>query len=169
MPAVKDLRDPVATIRKLMVDNWDPANTPDLSSRPEISTGWWNSDDALPQVTITGRDDPAKRATATGWTAISADGSGPVREVAGQVTVRCWAAFGTDPTSRGADPRKLRHQMGREVARIITLFADGDDAATEDLESLGFDGPTDDESRDDADRMVFVAIYRISYEYALTP
>lgn len=160
MTAPENLEDPIVTIAALLADNWDDANTPSLGSAPKISTGWWSHDSDRPQVTVTNRDDSAALATETGWTGLAPGGL--ARDVLGQCLVQAWAA--RDQDRGGPDPRKVRAEMGREIQRILLANAQ---TPPGDLTFLGWEGPSDDEDRDEADRLVFRQIYTVVYGYEL--
>lgn len=165
MVTALNLEDPIITIRDLIVANYTPGNVPTLDPEtPRISTGWWDHTHEDPQITITDRDDPPVGGGESGWTGIKGDGSGPVQRIVGGCRVIAWAARNDDGS--GPNPKKVRHEVGAEIRRILIANASSGAGS---LDWLGIDGPTDDETKDDADRMVFRAIYDVRYGYLLEP
>lgn len=113
------ITDPILTIKDLLKDNWNPANTSSVT--PTFSTGWWDESNTSPQVTITNPDDIARGTT--GYTGIKSDGSGPTQEYDGEVDVGCWAV--RDEDGHNVNPKKLTYEFKEEIRRILMANAQG--------------------------------------------
>lgn len=102
------LADPKLTIRDLLKDNWNAANTSGVT--PDVHTGHWNQEANNPQVTVT---DPTEDIDLRGT---DPSGAGLVRWMLGGVLVGCWST--RDASS--VNPKQLTVEMSEEVDRIVT-------------------------------------------------
>jgi len=104
--------DPKLEIKNLLEDedNWDASNTSGIT--PEFSTGWWDDNNDLPQVTVTNDDETPEPLTTTGQTHI---GSNDDQNMSGRMDVNVWA----NRNSSDVNPKKLAKQFRDEARRII--------------------------------------------------
>lgn len=147
----------------MFLDTWDSANIDtafDETSR--ISTGWWNEDNPHPQITVSNvAEDPS-------YTGINPRGTGATSWVDGSVDVNVWVANDRDATG-GLHPRILRHQLRKEVERIIRVHDTGyeytdPDGGTHFLSRVEPTG-TRSEAMTDDDPTLFRYLIETSYVY----
>lgn len=103
--------DPKRVLAELLADEWDDTNT--LGVRPEIRTGWRDSDLPAPQVTA-GKDEESPTSP-TGFTGMSGSGGGPTATVRGTTQVNTWVS--REVTSE--NPKQLSRAYRDEVKRIV--------------------------------------------------
>lgn len=101
--------DPKVTIRDLLDNSWNTANT-SISIKPSISTGWWDKENDYPQVSVTSRTDAGEGASFN-----ESGGKGVGRDETTTVTVTCFATR----QEGEPNPKKLTHEFLQEVYRIV--------------------------------------------------
>jgi hypothetical protein len=103
----------------MLIDEWTPQDIDaSFDEESRISTGWWNEDNAHPQITVTSiTEDPS-------YDGINPSGAGATSWVNGTVDVNVWVANDRDATD-GLHPKILRHQLRKEVEDVITDHATG--------------------------------------------
>lgn len=134
--------DPLVTVRKILVENWDEDNTV-LADVPRFQTGWYDFGSDDPQVTITNSDEGVVEGLHTGQTA--ATGAGGVHQIrSGMMLVNCWSGTYDDMQGMGdggedISPKQAAWDMAKEVHRIIQENASGttDEDGNQQLQSLG--------------------------------
>ncbi len=100
-------------IYDLLTSNWNASNTSDVT--PEITTGWYDEERELPQVSVTTPNEAPE--TETGFTSIAADSGTPVQQQNGIVDCHIWA---TEPSSPdGTNVKQLLFEMQQEAKRIV--------------------------------------------------
>lgn len=103
------IQDPKISIKDLIDNNWDTSNT-SISSKPTITTGWWDNSNENPMVTISGAEESPIGGGTTGFSGIE-----PTKELEGSLQVDCWS----DRNATTVNPKKLTFEFSDEVKRII--------------------------------------------------
>jgi len=104
------MSDPKLKIKDLLKNNWTAANTSNVT--PDFSTGWWDDNNDLPQVTVTSDDEAPLGGGETGQTHLNSDND---QLLAGAVDVNVWA----NRDSSSENPKKLTYEFKDEVRRIV--------------------------------------------------
>lgn len=121
---------PELKIRTLLLDNWVPANTSNIT--PKIHTGWYNTAwNTTPQITITDPQDIIHLGGDTGISAFTGGGD-LVRFVFTDVLVVPWAhremvdSNGSTFKSLSINPKQFVWEVSNEIQRIIevNMFSD---------------------------------------------
>lgn len=153
------IQDPVVTVYDLLRTNWTAANTSSIT--PQFSTGWFDRKNDTTQVTVTNPDE-GELAGADGYTAIGADGSGPVSRMNGAMDVNAWAHRGMSDIG-SVNPKQLVYEFSEEIKRIIrtnTLTAT-------DLDFVKWDGRSALVETEESPA-VFRQLCRVTYRYQFT-
>lgn len=165
-PSPTSLKDPVLTLKEIIEDQFNVGNVSTLSSRPDVAPGGqWDSDHTRPQITITAPDEAPLRGGQTGYTGIDPTGGGPVAEKLWAGDVAVWASRRADDIDSDPNPKQVVYEVARELERLWIANADGQD----DLESIGYFGPTQDTSKDDRDRTVWRMLFQMQCSITATP
>lgn len=165
-PAPTGLKDPVLTIKEIIEDQFDVTNVSTLSSVPSVAPGGhWDHNHTRPQITITSPDETPLRGTGTGYTGVDPTGAGPIAEKRVVLDVSVWATRQPDSIDSDPNPKKVVYEVARELERLWIANASGKD----DLESIGYIGPTQDTSKDDSDRTVWRQFFEVRASLTATP
>lgn len=113
--AVTQITDPKVTVRNLVKNNWNAANTQSVT--PTFSTGWYDKKKKLPILTVTTPRQFVRHRGTDG------SGNGVVQIRSGSVLADAWVdrgvvAGGSAVGTAGA--KNLAYQMFQEVDRIVT-------------------------------------------------
>jgi len=122
--------DPKLEVKNLLRDKWGDSGDYTLVT-PDFSTGWWDANNDLPQVTVTNDDETPNPLTETGQTHI---GSNTDQNMSGRMDVNVWA----NRDSSDTNPKKLVKEMRDEAKRIIQKYT-----FYSDFNYLGWGGSTD--------------------------
>lgn len=104
------MSDPKLEIRDLLKNNWTAANTSSVT--PDFSTGWWDDNNDLPQVTVTSDDEAPLGGGETGQTHLNSNNE---QLLSGAVDINVWA----NRDSSDVNPKKLTYECKDEVRRIV--------------------------------------------------
>jgi len=126
------MQDPTVTIYRLLKDNWSNENT-SMGYDPQIHTGWWDTENNQPEVTISNRDETAVRGGRSPFTGIDPSGAGPTQTINGEVQVNCWSSREVEAN---VNPKKLVHEFSEEVKRIVKANT----TLATDLRFIGYNG-----------------------------
>lgn len=165
-PAPTQIKDPVLTIKEIIENQAQASNISTLSSVPDVAPGGhWDHNHTRPQITITSPDETPLRGTQTGYTGVDPTGAGPISEKDVVLDVSVWATRRPDEVDASPNPKKVVYEVARELERLWLANASGKD----DLESIGYFGPTQDTSKDDSDRTVWRQFFEIHCSVTATP
>ena len=106
------MTDPKIGIKDIIKDNWVASNTSSVT--PAFSTGWYNAESKMPQVTITDSEDTTLSKGETRYFGIATNGA-PAQYWVGTVSINCWSTR----EANAVNPKKLIYEMKEEVKRII--------------------------------------------------
>ncbi len=127
------MKEPKNTIRSLLQNEWDSANTSTVT--PKFSTGWWDDNNDYPQVTVTNADEGPNPDTTTGQTKLGSTGM-VGQNISGAVEVDCWA----NRESSDVNPKKLVYEFKQEARRIIQSNVTCEATSPTDLSDLNYLG-----------------------------
>lgn len=165
-PSPVGIKDPLITLKEIVETQFDVVNVPTLSSVPDVAPGGhWDSSHPRPQITITSPDETALRGTQTGYTGVDPTGAGPIAEKDWVGDVSVWATRLPEDIDADPNPKQVVYQAARELERLWIANAEGAD----DLESIGYFGPTRDRSKDDTDRTVWRMFFEVHGSLTATP
>lgn len=108
------MNDPKLSIRNLIKNNWDASNTSDII--PTVSTGWFDTKNKTPQITVTNPTEVVFGGGPSGYTGM---GSTPSQYWDGSVNVDLWVTREDAGIKDAVNPKKFLFQMKKEVKRII--------------------------------------------------
>ena len=165
-PSPTSVKDPILTLKEIIENQFQVSNVSTLSSVPSVSPGGqWDSNHTRPQITITSPDEVPLRGTQTGYTGVDPTGAGPIAEKQFVADVSVWASRRSDDIDVDPNPKKVVYEVARELERLWMENASGKD----DLESIGYIGPTQDTSKDDRDRTVWRQFVEMRCSLTATP
>jgi len=108
------MNDPEIEFFELLSNNWNAANTV-LSDAPKFTTGWYEQGSTEPVVSVSTPVENEATGSASGYSSIKGDGTGPDSEINGVILIDCWCNGGqTDQ-----NPKAVVHSLRNEVLRII--------------------------------------------------
>lgn len=110
---VTKIQEPAVTIRDLLDNNWQSANTSGV--KPRISTGWFDQDALYPQISCSAFPEGTLM-----WGVESGQGSVQVRD--GVVNVVTWShrkMVDSGGSPIGTNPKEFRYEMRQEIERIV--------------------------------------------------
>lgn len=115
---VTDVTDPKLTVRDTLRANFDNTGLPKSLTDDDIHLGWFDAGKSYPQISVTNVEESPFGGGRTGFAGIHGDGSGPIQNINGTVTVNCWAGSRNDYPDAGLE-KKQAHEMADEVKRIV--------------------------------------------------
>jgi len=152
--------DPTLTIKNLLRDEWATANTSNIE--PNFSTGWWDDNNDMPQVTVGHADEGPNPDTTTGQTRLGTTGT-VAQNVSGAVDVNCWASR----ESSSENPKKVVFEFKEEARRIIQSNIECSATSPVDLTGmnyLGWGGAID-RADTDVNPVVYRKLCAVRYGY----
>lgn len=108
------MNDPEIEFYDLLTNNWDASRTV-LASEPNFTTGWYSQGSDDPVVSITGAEESEVTGSASGYTTIKGDGTGPDSVMNGIVMLNSWAS----QRQTTENPKAVVHSLRNEVIRVI--------------------------------------------------
>lgn len=140
--------EPLVIIRKLLLSEWQNANTT-YSADPRFTTGWWDWGRPSPTVTVTNAQTVSVAGqgnSRTGYSYMTGDGRvGQLKN--GTCLVNCWggtfetdALAGEDTDGSRLSPKTNAWEMCKETRRILLNNAEGTLEANGDVQ-LSFVSP----------------------------
>jgi len=108
------MNDPEIEFYDLLLNNWDNTNTV-LSSDPRFTTGWYEQGSTEPVVSVSTPEENEATGSASGYSSIKGDGTGPDSEINGTILIDCWC----NENQSTQNPKAVVHSIRNEVLRII--------------------------------------------------
>lgn len=149
------MNDPQIEFRNLLVNNWDNTNTV-LSVDPKFTTGWYEQGSSEPMVSVSNPEDSEATGSASGYTSIKGDGSGPDSEINGVILINAWC----NEDQASPNPKAVVHSLRNEIIRIINANYE----ATQ-YRNIGTTGPGTKVVEDEQDPTMFRYEIEGTYQY----